>query len=130
MFAYTYPLLDVFWTMLYVFCFVLFIWLLIVVISDIFRSHDMGGWAKAAWIVLIIVLPLLGILVYVIARGDKMAEHRARDEEQADQAMRAYVRETTGGIPVADELAKLGDLRDAGVITEAEFQAQKAKILT
>jgi len=129
MFAYTYPLLDIFWTILYVFCFVLFIWLLVIVFSDIFRSKDMGGWAKAGWVVFIIVLPIIGILVYVIARGGKMERHREEDYAQADKAFRAYVKEATAGAGVADELSKLVDLRDRGVITEAEFQAQKAKIL-
>jgi len=129
MIGYTYPLLDIFWTMLWIFCFVLYIWLLIVVFSDIFRSHDIGGWGKAGWILFIFVLPFLGILVYLIARGGKMAEHRAKDAAAADKQFRAYVQEATGG-GTADELAKLADLRDKGVITEAEFQAQKAKLLT
>ena len=128
MLAYTYPLLDIFWTMLWIFCFVLFIWLLVIVFMDIFRSHDMGGWGKAGWVIFVIVLPFLGILVYLIARGGKMAEHRAQEMASADEAFRAYVKETTGG-GAADELSKLADLRDRGVITEAEFQAEKTKLL-
>jgi hypothetical protein len=129
MLGYTYPLFDIFWTTLWIFCFVIYIWLLIIVFSDIFRSHDMGGWAKAGWIIFLFVLPLLGILVYLIARGGKMAEHRAQDVKQADQEFRAYVKDATGA-GTADELSKLADLREKGVITEAEFQTQKSKLLT
>jgi lysylphosphatidylglycerol synthetase-like protein (DUF2156 family) len=125
--AYTYPLLDLFWTMLWIFCFVIYIWLLFMIFSDIFRSHDMGGWAKAGWIIFVFVLPFIGIMTYLIARGGKMAEHRAQDAQEADKQFKAYVQEAAGG--TADELAKLADLRDKGVISEAEFQAQKSKIL-
>ena len=128
MLGYTYPLLDIFWTMLWVFCFVIYIWLLIVIFTDIFRSHDMGGWGKAGWIIFIFVLPFLGILVYLIARGKQMAEHRAQDAKAADQQFRAYVQDATGG-GTADELSKLADLRQKGVISEDEFQAQKSKLL-
>jgi hypothetical protein len=129
MLGYTYPLLDIFWTMLWFFCFFIYIWLLIRIFSDIFRSHDMGGWGKAGWIIFIFVLPFLGILVYLIARGKKMAEHQMQDAAQAQQEFKTYVQETAGG-GTADELSKLADLREKGVITEAEFQAQKAKLLT
>ena len=130
MLGYTYPLLDVFWTMFWFFCFFIFIWLLVIVFMDIFRSHDMGGWAKAGWVIFVIVLPLLGILVYLIARGGKMAEHRAQDAKQQDQAFKAYVQEAARSGGAADELSKLADLRDKGVLTDAEFQAQKDKLLT
>jgi hypothetical protein len=126
--AYTYPLLDFFWTMLWFFCFVLFFWLLFTVILDIFRSHDMGGLAKAGWVIFVIVLPFIGILVYLIARGGKMAEHRMAEAQQQDQQFRAYVKDATGG-GTAEELSKLADLRSKGVLTDAEFEAQKAKIL-
>ena len=129
MLGYTYPLLDIFWTMLWFFCFFIYIWLLIRIFSDIFRSHDMGGWGKAGWIIFIFVLPFLGILVYLIARGKKMAEHQAQDAAQAQQEFKSYVQEAAGG-GTADELSKLADLREKGVLTEAEFQAQKAKLLT
>ena len=129
MLGYTYPLLDVFWTMLWIFCFFIYIWLLIRIFSDIFRSHDMGGLAKAGWIVFIIFLPFLGILVYLIARGKKMAEHQMQDAAQAQQEFKAYVQDAAGG-GTAEELSKLAGLRDSGVITDAEFQAQKAKLLT
>jgi Short C-terminal domain/Phospholipase_D-nuclease N-terminal len=128
MLAYTYPLLDIFWTMLWFMCFFIYIWLLIVVFSDIFRSHDMGGWAKAGWLIFVILLPFLGILIYLIARGKNMAEHRVEDARRQDEAFKAYVKEAGGG-GSADELSKLADLRAKGVITEAEFEAQKNKIL-
>jgi hypothetical protein len=128
MLGYTYPLLDIFWTMLWFFCFFIYIWLLIRIFTDIFRSHDMGGFGKAGWIIFIFILPFLGILVYLIARGKKMAEHQAQDAAQAQQDFKAYVQDAAGG-GTADELSKLAGLRDSGVITDAEFQAQKAKLL-
>jgi hypothetical protein len=123
-----YPLLDLFWTMLFVFVFVLWIFLVIQIFIDIFRSHDMSGWVKAFWVLFIIILPFLGVLVYVIARGGKMREHQIKDVENQQKAFDSYVRETTGATP-ADQLHKLADLKDRGVITDEEFNAQKAKIL-
>jgi Short C-terminal domain/Phospholipase_D-nuclease N-terminal len=128
MLGYTYPLLDFFWTMLWFFCFIIFLVLLFRIFSDIFRSHDMGGWAKAGWTIFVIFLPFLGILVYVIARGKKMSEHQMQDAAQAQQEFKSYVQEAAGG-GTAEELSKLAGLRDTGVITEAEFQAQKSKLL-
>ena len=128
MLAYTYPLADLLWTMLEVFLFIVWLWLLFIVFADIFRSHDMNGWVKALWVLFVIVLPLLGILVYVIARGDKMHEHELTDAEEQKQAFDAYVRQAAG-TGAADELVKLADLRSRGLLTEAEFESQKAKIL-
>ncbi|MGD0881458.1 MAG: SHOCT domain-containing protein [Acidimicrobiales bacterium] len=128
MLAYTYPLADLLWTMLEVFLFIVWLWLLFIVFADIFRSHDMNGWVKALWVLFVIVLPLLGILVYLIARGDKMHEHEVTDAEEQKQAFDAYVRQAAGTGP-ADELAKLADLKSQGLLTEAEFESQKAKIL-
>jgi hypothetical protein len=127
--AYTYPLLGVFWTMLWIFCFVIFIWLLIMVFADIFRSHDMGGFAKAMWVIFIIILPFLGILIYLIARGGKMHEHQAKDAAQAQAQFDDYVRQTAASGGTADELAKLADLKAKGTLTDAEYEAAKAKIL-
>jgi hypothetical protein len=130
-FAYSYPLLGVFWTMLWFFAFFILIWLLIVVFTDIFRSHDMGGFAKALWCIFIIVLPFLGILIYLIARGGSMHERQAKAAQQQEQAFREYVQDAAGsGADSADQLAKLAALKDSGAITEAEFQAGKAKILS
>jgi hypothetical protein len=130
MLAYTYPLLSLFWTMLLIFGFVVWIWLLIVVFGDIFRSHDMGGFAKAMWVLLVIFLPLIGVLIYLIARGGKMQERADQDSRQQQQEFDTYVQEVAAsdGNP-ADQLTKLAQLREAGVITEQEFQAQKSKAM-
>ena len=129
MLAYTYPLADLFGTMLGFFIFFIWFWLLIVIFGDIFRSRDMGGGAKALWIIFVIVLPFLGIFVYLIARGGKMHERAEAAAQQQQKAFDTYVRETAGGSSNVDELAKLADLKEQGVITDAEFEAQKAKLL-
>ncbi len=128
MLAYYYPQQSLLWTMLEFFLFVIWIWILIAIFSDIFRSHDMSGWAKALWVIFVIVLPFLGILVYLIARGGKMQERTVKDAAQQKQAFDSYVREAAGS-NTADDLAKLADLKEKGVLTDAEFQAQKAKLL-
>ena len=122
---------SVFWSMLWFFCFFIWIWLLIMVFSDIFRSHEMSGWAKALWIVFVIVLPYLGVLVYLIARGKEMTQHRIEDAQRMDAAQRQYIQNVagSGGASPADEIARLADLKEKGVIDEAEFQAGKAKAL-
>jgi len=130
MFAtYNYPILNIFWTMLEFFLFFVWIYLLIIIFSDIFRSHDMGGWAKALWVIFIIILPFLGVLIYLIARGGSMHERAAAQVAQQQKAFDTYVKETAGTSNV-DELAKLADLKSKGVITDAEFDAQKAKLLS
>jgi len=93
MVAYTYPLLNIFWTMLWFFAFIVWIWLLIMVFADIFRSHDIGGFAKALWVIFIVFLPLLGVFVYLIARGGKMHEHAAQAAQQQQAAFDARVRD-------------------------------------
>ena len=130
MLAYTYPLLDFLWTMVEIFLFVIWIWLAIMVFVDIFRSHDMGGLAKALWVLFIIILPLLGILVYLIARGNGMHQRAADQAAREQKAFNAYIQETVGSSGSTDELAKLADLKEKGVITDAEFDAQKAKLLS
>jgi hypothetical protein len=115
--------------MLEFFLFVIWIWILIAIFSDIFRSHDMSGWVKALWVIFVIVLPFLGILVYLIARGGKMQEHAVKDAVQEKQAFDSHVRDVAG-TSTADDLAKLADLNAKGVLTDAEFQAQKAKLLS
>jgi ABC-type multidrug transport system fused ATPase/permease subunit len=131
MLAYTYPLADLFSTMLGLFVFFIWFWLLIIVFSDIFRSRDLGGWAKALWVIFVIILPFLGIFIYLIARGGKMHERAEAQAAQQQQAFDAYVKQAAGtsGSSV-DELAKLADLKAKGVITDAEFEAQKAKLLS
>jgi hypothetical protein len=132
MLAYTYPLLDAFWTMLEFFLFIIWIIILFRVIVDIFRSRDMGGWGKALWLLLVIVLPFVGVIIYLIARGKGMGERDVQEARARDQEYRAYVQDaaTGSGASPADQLAKLADLRDRGVITDADFEQQKAKILT
>lgn len=131
MLAYTYPILGIFWTMLEFFIFILWIWLLIFIFMDIFRSRDMGGFAKAVWVIFVIILPFIGILVYLIARGGSMHERAEAQAAQQQKAFDAYVKQAAGtaGSSNVDELAKLADLKSKGVITDAEFEAQKAKLL-
>ena len=124
-----YPLLDLFWTMLWFFLFFIWIWLLIQVFIDIFRSNDMGGWGKAGWTIFVIVIPLLGVLVYLIARGRSMGERNMQEAQRQDQQFRKYVQDAAGSGGGADQLAKLADLHKQGVLTDEEFAAQKAKIL-
>jgi hypothetical protein len=124
-----YPLLDAFVTMLWFFLWVLWIFLLFWIIFDIFRSRDLSGWAKALWLIFIIVLPFLGVFIYLIARGSSMHERQLRDAQAQEQQFRTYVQDAAGSGSSADELTKLADLRDRGVITDAEFQQGKAKIL-
>ena len=132
MLAYTYPILGIFWTMLEFFLFFLWIWLLIVIFSDIFRSHDMGGLAKSLWVIFVIIIPYLGVLIYLIARGGSMHERAAAQMAQQQKAFDTYVKQAAGtsGSSSVDELAKLADLKSKGVITDAEFEAQKAKLLS
>ena len=125
-----YPLLDAFLTMMWFFLWIMWIWLVFMIVFDIFRSHDLSGWAKAAWLIFVLVLPLVGVLVYLIARGGKMQERRVREAQAQDQAFRAYVRDAAAeGDGQADQLAKLADLRDRGAISDAEFERGKAKVL-
>ena len=127
--SYSFPVLGVFWTILMIFLWVIWIWILITIIIDIFRSHDLSGWAKALWFVFILLLPLIGVLVYLIVRGGKMHEHQVRQAQLQEEQLRSYVQQTAGPQSSADQLAKLADLRDRGVITAEEFDREKAKIL-
>ncbi|MFF3565150.1 SHOCT domain-containing protein [Streptomyces sp. NPDC002574] len=137
-----YPLLNLFWTMLLIFCWVLWFFLLFRIIGDLFRDHSLGGWAKAGWIIVLIFLPFLGVLVYVIARGKSMAERDQKQVKEADAAFKQYVRDAAAGgsgtaaagphgaagSPV-DQLAKLADLKSNGHLSEEEYQRAKTKIL-
>ncbi len=127
--SYSYPVLGVFWTILMIFLWVIWFWILITIIIDIFRSHDLSGWAKALWFVFILFLPLIGVLVYLIARGGKMHEHQVQQAQLQEEQLRSYVQQTAGSQSPADQLAKLADLCDRGVITAEEFDREKAKIL-
>ena len=126
-----YPILDFFLTMLYFFLFFIWIWLLVMVFFDIFRSHDIGGWAKALWVIFVIILPFLGVFVYLIARGGKMHERQAQQAADQQKAFDSYVREAAGtpGADTATQLSKLADLKNQGVLTEEEFQSEKSKLL-
>jgi uncharacterized membrane protein len=131
MIASSYALLDLFLTMLYFFLFVIWIWLLITVFADIFRSRDMGGGAKTLWVIFVILFPYLGVFVYLIARGGKMHERAAAQAAQQQKSFDTYVRQTAGteGTDSVSQLAKLADLKAQGVLTDAEFETQKAKVL-
>src|SRR3954463_13597903 len=120
---------QVFWSMLWFFLFFIWIWLLITVFSDIFRSQDLGGWSKALWTIFVIVLPYLGVFVYLIARGHKMQEHAVAQAQAQDAAARQYIQSVSGSAGAADEIARLADLKSKGLLTDEEFQAAKAKAL-
>ncbi|MFF5504862.1 SHOCT domain-containing protein [Streptomyces roseolus] len=130
-----YPLLNVFWTMLWFFLWIMWLFLLFKVITDIFRDHELSGWGKAGWLIFCIVLPYLGVLVYVIARGKGMGLRDAKQAKDAEARFQEYIRQTAGtrtgaDAPSAtDELARLSALREKGAISEEEFQRAKAKVL-
>ncbi len=122
---------QVFWSMVWFTLFVIWIWLLFAIFGDIFRSDDLSGWGKALWSIFVIVLPYLGVFVYLIARGHKMQEHAVARAQAQDAAMRDYVRDVAGsGSSPTDELVRLAELRDKGAINEAEYQQLKAKVIT
>ena len=123
---------QVFWSMLWFFLFFIWIWMLIVVFGDIFRSQDLSGWGKALWTIFVIVLPYLGVFVYLIARGHKMQQHTIEAAQAQDAAMRQYVQQVAApsGAGAADEVARLAALRDQGVLSETEFQQAKTKALS
>lgn len=119
---------EVFLSMLWFFLFVIWFWLIIAIFSDIFRSHDMSGWAKAAWSIFVIVLPFIGIFTYLIARGGKMTEHAVQDAQAQEEYFKARVQSAVGPND-ADQLAQLAQLHDQGVIDDAEFAKMKAKVV-
>jgi hypothetical protein len=122
---------DLIWTTIVIFFMIMFIWVFIMILSDLFRDHKLSGWAKAAWVVGLIIFPLLGSLVYLIARGQGMAERSAAQQEQARAQFDSYVRSTaasTGTGPV-DDLTRLAELRNNGTITDAEFESMKARLV-
>ena len=127
----SYPLLNLFWTMLEFFFWVIWIWILIMVFIDIFRSHDLSGGAKALWFLFVLFIPLIGVLAYLIVRGGSMHERSARQVQQRDEAFQAYAQQSAPVSPAstADQLTKLADLRDRGVISAEEFDREKAKVL-
>ena len=130
MLAYSFPLFGVFVSLLFLVIWIVWLVLRFRVVSDIFRSEDLGGWGKAAWLVLVVALPYLGVLVYTIVRGVGMAQRDAERMRASEAAVQDYIRSTVANPSgTADELAKLADLQARGVLSDAEFQAQKAKLL-
>ena len=127
--ASSYPLLNLFWTIFIFFIFFLWIFIAIQCVIDIFRSHDMGGVAKAIWLIFIFFLPMLGVLIYLLARGGKMQQHQVEAAKEQQQAFNSYVQQAAG-TSTADQLATLAKLKDNGTLTDAEFEAQKAKLLS
>ena len=122
---------QVLWSIFWFFLFFMWIWLVITIFADIIRNHEMGGWAKALWVVFVIFLPLLGVLVYLIVNGSKMTERQISQAAKMEKAQRQYIQDVAGssGGSTADELEKLKGRRDQGVLTEEEFNAQKATLL-
>ena len=129
--SYSYPLLGAFWTIFMIFLWVIWIWILVWIFIDIFRSHDLSGWAKALWFLFVLFIPLIGVLVYLIARGGSMQERAAQQAQQQDAEFRSYVQEAAVDSPASttDQLTKLADLRDRGIISAEEFEREKAKVL-
>jgi hypothetical protein len=127
-FAADYPFLDVFWTMLIFFFWVIWIWILITVLIDLFRRHDISGWGKAAWALFVIVLPYLGVFVYLITQGKSMAERRAEEIRAGRAAFDDHVRSVAATDP-SEQIAKAKELLDSGTIDEAEFQQIKRRAL-
>ncbi len=125
-----YPFLDVFWTMILFFLWVAWIWVLVLIISDLFRRHETSGWIKALWIVVLIVLPFLGTLIYLIANGSGMAQRQADQVRASQSQFDDYVKSVAGsGGSAASELAKAKELLDSGAINQQEYDAIKAKVL-
>jgi type IV secretory pathway TrbL component len=123
-----YPFLDVFWTMLIFFFWVIWIWILITVLIDVFRRHDISGWLKAVWALFMIVLPYLGVFVYLITQGKSMAERRAEEIRAGQAAFDEHVRSVAPSDP-SDQIAKAKQLLDSGAIDQAEFDQLKRKAL-
>jgi hypothetical protein len=126
-FASDYPFFDVFWTIVIFFVWVAWLMILFRILGDVFRRHDISGWGKAAWLIFVIVLPFLGVLVYLIANGNEMRERDMENARAARAEFDDYVRSTAGG--PAGEIDKAKQLLDSGAITQAEFDALKAKAL-
>jgi Short C-terminal domain/Phospholipase_D-nuclease N-terminal len=127
----SYPVLNIFWSMVEFFLWVIWIWILIWIFIDIFRSRDLSGWGKAGWFLFVLIIPLIGVLVYLIARGGSMHERVVQQAQQQDAEARQYIQQAAAESPAstADQLSKLADLRDRGVITAEEFDREKAKVL-
>jgi ABC-type multidrug transport system fused ATPase/permease subunit len=128
--GYSYPLLGAFWTIFEIFLWIIWFWILITIFIDIFRSHDLNGWEKALWFLFVLFIPLIGVLVYLIARGGKMHERAVAQAQQQQDEVRKYIQQTAQEPSSADQLTKLADLRDRGAITPEEYEQAKAKVLS
>jgi hypothetical protein len=127
--ASNYPFLNIFWTILIFFAWVVWIWIAVTVLVDVFRRRDLSGWAKAAWVVFVIVLPFLGVLIYLISNHDGMAERSGKEAEASQAQFDDYVRKAAGTGGPASEIEKAKQLLDSGAISQAEFDAIKAKAM-
>jgi Phospholipase_D-nuclease N-terminal/Short C-terminal domain len=128
--ASSYPFLDILWTTLIFFAWVIFIWIAITVLIDVFRRHDISGWGKAAWTIFIVILPWIGVLVYLIVNHDGMTQRRVKDVQASQAQFDAYVRQTAGTGGPASEIERAKALLDNGTITQQEFDSIKAKALS
>ena len=126
----SYPFFDILWTTLIFFAWVIFIWIAITVLIDVFRRHDISGWAKAAWVVFVVILPWIGVLVYLIVNHNGMNERSAREARTQQAQFDEYVRQATGSGGAASDIEKAKQLLDSGAITQQEFEALKAKALS
>jgi putative oligomerization/nucleic acid binding protein/phospholipase D-like protein len=126
-FAADYPFMDVLWSMIIFFFWVIWIWIVITVLIDVFRRHDIGGFAKALWVIFVVILPWLGVLIYLIVEHDGMRERSVKQAQAQKEQFDDYVRDAAGGS--AGEIAKAKELLDSGAITQEEFEALKAKAL-
>jgi hypothetical protein len=124
-----YPFLDIFWTMLVFFAWLIWFWMLILVIGDVFRRHDLSGWGKVGWCILVIVLPFIGVFIYLIAHGQGMAERRSAEAQATQAQADDYIRSVAQSGGAVDEIDKAKQLLDRGAISQAEFDAIKAKAL-
>ena len=123
-----YTLGDALLTVLEIFFLIVFFWILITIIGDLFRDHELSGWAKAGWVLILVLIPMVGALIYLIARGGGMRDRAAKEQAEVRRHMDAYIRETAGSSP-AEELHKLNELKQKGALTDAEFEQAKAKLL-
>ena len=128
-FAADYPFLDIFWTMIIFFSWVIWIWIAIAVLVDVFSRHDTSGWGKAAWVVFVIVLPFLGVLIYLIANGKGMTERKQQQSQASRAEFDDYVKSVASPGGAAGEIEQAKQLLDSGAITQQEFDALKAKAL-
>jgi Short C-terminal domain/Phospholipase_D-nuclease N-terminal len=123
-----YPFMNLLWSMIIFFAWVAWIWILIVILTDVFRRHDIGGWTKALWTIFLVVIPFLGVLVYLVAQHDGMAERQQKDVQAQQAQFDSYVRQAAGtGGGAASEIEKAKALLDSGAITQSEFETLKAK---